>query len=39
VNKAKPDASHFETKGERVRAFVVGMKTADQMPELAEPLF
>jgi hypothetical protein len=39
VDKAKPDVHYFEAKGERVRAFVVEMKTADQIPQFAELLF
>jgi hypothetical protein len=40
MSKAKPEASYFfEADGNRVAAFIVDIKSADQIPELAEPLF
>jgi hypothetical protein len=40
MNKANPEASYFfEANGERLMVFIAEMRSADQIPGLAEPLF
>ena len=40
INKVKAEATYFfEADGNRVASFIVDIKSADQIPVLAEPLF
>jgi hypothetical protein len=40
INKVKAEATYFfEANGNRIAAFIVDIKNADQIPVLAEPLF